>query len=219
MVPNIHVDFSIRLEALSRAVKLVFASTYLEISRSFSESTLHRTEEEKMAVIIQQVVGSRYGDFFYPAISGVVHSYNFYPVSHMQPEDGVAHIALGLGKTVMDGGTSLRFSPKHPEFLPGYSTVEEILENSQRSFYALDLSGLNDTSGVEDDLSLVQIEIDEATSHYPITYLCGTYVHEEHRIRPSLRASGSPVLTFANVLKGISIDINRSIWKHFNLYP
>lgn len=209
MVPNINKDMSMRLGALARAIKLVFASTYLEVSRSFSESTFHRAEEEKMAVIVQQVVGSRQEDFFYPALSGVVHSYNFYPVSPMQPEDGVAHIALGLGKTVMDGGTSLRFSPKHPEFLPGFSTIEEILKNSQRSFYAMKLSGVDTAAAVEKDLSLVQLEIGEAKNHFPLTLLCGTYIHEEHRIRPSLRASGSPVLTFASVLRGKILPLAR----------
>lgn len=209
MVPNMGGDISLRLRALARAVKLVFASTYLEISRSFSESALHRVEEEKMAVIIQQIVGSRYDNFFYPAISGVVQSYNFYPVSRMQPEDGVAHIVLGLGKTVMDGGVSLRFSPKHPEFLPGFSTVEEILENSQRSFYALDLSERGADSDTQGDSSLVQLGVDEAAHHFPIAYLCGMYVPEEHRIRPSLHGAGYPVPTFAAVLKGKSLPLAR----------
>ncbi len=207
MLPNIHSDFSIRYKGLTDAIKLVFASTYLEAARSFAESTLHRVEEEKMAVIVQQIFGQPYGDYFYPAISGVVHSYNFYPVAHMLPEEGVAHIALGLGKTVMDGGVSLRFSPKHPEFLPGFSSVDEILNNAQRSFYALNLSSSCRTNLVAEDLAMVHLEIDEVTGHYPVSYLCDTYVHEEHRIRPSLRHSGYPVLTFSNILKGKSFPL------------
>ena len=217
MLSNAHADMEKRLAALARAIKLVFASTYLEASRSFSESTFHRAEEEKMAVIIQQIIGSRQGDFFYPALSGVVHSYNFYPVSPMRSGEGVAHIALGLGKTVMDGGTSLRFSPKHPEFLPGFSTIEEILENSQRSFYAIRLSDPKERIDVEDDASLVRLEIDEATSHFPLSLLCGTYIHEEQRIRPSLRPNGTPVLTFGNVLKGKSFPFPQVLTRILDL--
>ena len=90
---------------------------------------MHRTEDEKMAVVIQALTGSTQGDYFYPAVSGVAQSYNFYPMAHMQPREGIAHIALGLGKIVVEGGTSLRFSPKYPQFLPQCSTVDDILNN------------------------------------------------------------------------------------------
>jgi hypothetical protein len=129
-----------RLERLLQAIKLVYASTYMETPRSYAKSTLHRLEDEKMAVVIQRLMGRQHGDYFYPAISGVAQSYNFYPISHMKPEEGIAHVALGLGKTVVEGGTSLRFSPRYPQLLPQFSTVEDILKNSQRFFYALKLA-------------------------------------------------------------------------------
>jgi hypothetical protein len=122
------------------AIKLVYASTYSEASRAFSQSTSHRIEDEKMAVMIQQMTGNAYGDYYYPSISGVAQSYNFYPIAHLQPDDGIAHIALGLGKTVVEGGPTLRFSPRHPQYLPQLSTVDDILKNSQRGFYALKMS-------------------------------------------------------------------------------
>jgi len=201
MIPNAHQDLSVRTDQLVQAIKLVYASTFLETSRAFAESTLNRTEEEKMAVIVQQIVGNRYGDMLYPAISGVAQSYNFYPVSHLKPEDGVAHIALGLGKTVVDGGTALRFSPKYPEFLPGFSSVEEILDNSQRMFYALDMAQFPSEFGASYDAPLVRVEIDDVPDQFPVKYLCSTYMPEEHRIRDSSRSGGYPVLTFANLLK------------------
>ena len=97
-----------------------------------------------MAVIIQQLTGEAYGDYFYPALSGVVQSHNFYPVSHMKPEDGIAHIAIGMGKTVVEGEKSVRFSPRYPRILPQFTTVEDILSNCQRYFYALKIRGYPD---------------------------------------------------------------------------
>ena len=114
------------------AVKLVYASTYLEVPKAYAQSTFHRMEDEKMAVTIQQLTGSVCGDYYYPAVSGVAQSYNFYPIAHLKPEEGIAHIALGLGKTVVEGGPSLRFSPRYPQFLPQFSAVDDILKNAQR---------------------------------------------------------------------------------------
>jgi CheY-like chemotaxis protein len=205
MLPNQNVDPSERLAQLELAVKLVYASTYLEIPRAYARSTLHRTEDEKMAVIIQQLSGGRYGDFFYPPLSGVAQSYNFYPLSHMKPEEGIAHIALGLGKTVVEGGTSLRFSPKYPQFLPQFSTVDDILKNSQRFFYALKMVNwskqFDSQDKTKDDATLTKLEIDDAYDHAPVINLSSTYIPEENRIRDTGNVSGYPVLTFASILK------------------
>ncbi|MBF0199950.1 MAG: hypothetical protein HQK66_01300 [Desulfamplus sp.] len=141
MLPNNHPDIKVRLAQLVEAVKLVYASIYQEMPRLLARNSVYRPEEDKMAVIIQQLSGTKNQDHFYPAISGVAQSWNFYPVSYMKPEEGVAHIALGLGKIVVDGGVALRFSPKYPEFLPQFSSVEAILKNAQRYFYALNLDG------------------------------------------------------------------------------
>ena len=201
MIPNNHPDMSQRLELLINAVKLVYASTYLETPRSYAKSTMHRMEEEKMAVIIQQITGSRHKDFFYPAISGVAQSYNFYPVSHMKPEEGIAHIALGLGKTVVEGGAALRFSPKYPQFLTQFSSVEDILKNAQRSFYALNMSSACYDPESCDDVNLVKLEADNAKDHPPVMMLSSSFVPEENRIRDTLIPGGYPVITFAGVLK------------------
>jgi CheY-like chemotaxis protein len=205
MLPNQDLDPAQRLTQLVIAIKLVYASTYLEIPRAYARSTLHRTEDEKMAVIIQQLSGDRYGDYFYPALSGVAQSYNFYPISHMKPEEGIAHIALGLGKTVVEGETSLRFSPKYPQFLPQFSTVDDILKNSQRFFYALKMvdspESLESQGKATDDDTLTKLEIDDAQDHAPVINLSSTYIPEENRIRDAGNVPGYRVLTFAGILK------------------
>jgi hypothetical protein len=113
----------------------VYASTYYKGPKAFSKRVGHRTEEEQMAVIIQKLVGSQYGDSFYPAISGGGQSHNYYPFARMKPEEGIVTLAMGLGKTVVEGEKTLRFSPAHPQLLPQRSTVEDILENAQRSIF------------------------------------------------------------------------------------
>jgi len=129
-VANDHEDMDCRLDQLINAIKMVYASTYYKAPKAFTIGVGNRTESEKMAVIIQQVVGSCYNSFFYPAISGVAQSKNYYPFSRMKPEDGIVTIAMGLGKAVMEGEKSLRFCPRFPQILPQRSTLKDILENA-----------------------------------------------------------------------------------------
>ncbi len=197
MLPNNHPSFEVRVSQLINAVKLVYASTWFEAPRAFSKST-GQTMEDSMGVIIQQLVGCQQGDYFYPAIAGVAQSYNYYPVGKMLAEEGIAHIALGFGKTVVEGESSLRFSPKYPEYLPQFSTVPDILKHSQRKFYALDCrenGRLNTTNS-----NLVSREINNAVTEHPVRFLCSTYNSQEDRIRDT-DLPGYKVLTFAPVLK------------------
>lgn len=197
MLTNSDPDFEVRLGQLVRAVKLVYASTWFEGPRSFSRS-INQDAEDSMAVIIQQLAGRRYGTYFYPAVSGTIQSYNFYPLSPMQPEDGIAYIALGFGKTVVEGEGSLRFSPTYPKNLPQLSTTEDILKNTQRWFYCLDW---RDPAGFNPENSnLIRREIDEAADEYPVRMLSSTYFPEEDRIRDA-DMPGPKVLTFASLLK------------------
>jgi len=201
MLPNIHPDPIVRLERLITAIQLVYASTYFESPRSYAKSTFHRMEDEAMAVVIQQLTGSTVGDYFYPAVAGVAQSYNFYPISHLKPEEGIAHIALGLGKTVVEGGTSLRFSPRYPQFLPQFSTVDDILKNSQRFFYALNMKEFPEKLGIDENATLANLEIDACLNHAPLKRMSSTYLPQDHRIRDGVHATGYPVLTFADILK------------------
>jgi hypothetical protein len=201
MITNDCPDFEQRLAHLLYAVKLVYASTYYKGPKAFSKRVGHRTEEEQMAVIIQKLVGSRYGDSFYPAVSGVAQSHNYYPFAQMKPEEGIATIAMGLGKTVVEGEKTLRFSPAHPQVIPQRSTVDDILENAQRYFYALKME--NTCHGLEtnDAANLWHREVVDAEGEPPMHFLASTYVPEEHRIRDTVHIPGLRVLTFAHILK------------------
>ena len=201
MLPNNHRSRSVRLERLVMAIKLVYASTYYETPRAYARSTYHRMEDEKMAVVIQRLTGSASGDYFYPAVSGVAQSYNFYPIAHLKPEEGIARIALGLGKTVVEGGTSLRFSPRYPQFLPQFSAVDDMLKNSQRRFYVLKMSDFPRDLGTNEDATLARLDVDEASDHPPVKLVASTYSAQEHRIRDGAQTGGYLVVTFANILK------------------
>jgi hypothetical protein len=201
MIPNNHPDLSVRLQHLIKAIKLVYASTYFEGPKAFSRSILNQPHLEAMAVVVQQLAGEQYGDFFYPAISGVAQSHNFYPVSPMKPEDGICLIAVGLGKTVVEGERALRFSPKYPHILPQFSTVDDILGNAQRSFYALRIRNYPANLKFREYYNLDKREVDEAKTEYPVRTLASTYIPEEHRIRDGFFPQGYPVLTFAPILK------------------
>jgi hypothetical protein len=201
MIPNNHPDLNKRLEQLLLAIKLVYASTYCQNARAYVKSTFHRTEDEKMGVVIQKLTGKQYGDYFYPSISGVAQSYNYYSIAYMKPEDGLAHVALGLGKIVVEGGAALRFCPKYPQFLPQFSTVDDMLQNSQRFFYALKLTKFPDDLPFNEDATLERLEINDAVHDAPVRHLCSTYSAQDHRIRDGVQTSGYPVCTFANILK------------------
>ncbi|MFC1859274.1 PEP/pyruvate-binding domain-containing protein, partial [Thermodesulfobacteriota bacterium] len=201
MIANNDPDPVVRLAQLIKAIKLVYASTYLTASRSYAKSTSYRTEEEKMAVVLQRLTGSEHNGYFYPALSGVAQSYNFYPISYMKSEEGIAHIALGLGKTVVEGGVALRFSPKYPQFLPQFSTVDDVLKNSQRFFYALEMTDFPKDFETVDDATLARLEIEDVRDQATIKNLCSTYCAEDHRVRDTAGIPGYLVLTFARILK------------------
>ncbi|MFH2093908.1 MAG: PEP/pyruvate-binding domain-containing protein [Pseudomonadota bacterium] len=205
MLPNSHPSLEKRLNRLILAIKLVYASTYLKAPRSYARSTMHRTEDEEMAVVLQQLTGKAYEGYFYPAVSGVIQSYNFYPISHLNAEDGISHIALGLGKIVMEGGKTLRVCPRYPQFLPQFSIVDDILENSQKYFYALKLDEFPDDDKFVNlkasDPTLVKLDLSDAVDHPVVRALCSTFHFQDNRIRDSFSSNGFPVLTFASILK------------------
>ncbi len=204
MLPNAHPNIEKRLEQLIIAIKLVYASTYLKAPRSYAKSTMHRTEDEEMAVVLQQLTGTTYNNYFYPSISGVAQSYNFYPISHLKAEEGITHIALGLGKIVMEGGQTLRFCPKYPQFLTQFSMIDDILENSQKYFYALKLDEFPDddelTSGHMQDPTVAKLDLSDAVDHPDVKALSSTYHVQDNKIRDSFSNKGFPVLTFADIL-------------------
>ncbi len=194
---NNHPVFAERLSQLESAVKLVYASTWFESPRAFSKAT-GQGRDDAMAVIIQQVAGRDYGGWWYPALSGVVQSHNYYPVMSMRADEGIASIALGIGKTVVEGEKSLWFSPAHPQRLVQFSTVDDMLSNSQRQFYALDM-GTNSCLQRQHS-NLVRRNIQDAEDEQPVRMLASTYIADEHRVRDA-HLPGPKIITFAQILK------------------
>lgn len=193
---NNHPDFDERFSQLESVIKLVYASTWFESPLAFSKVASQR-REDSMAVIIQQLVGGQYGSYFYPAVSGVAQSHNFYPVLDMNADEGITHIALGVGKTVVEGGKSLWFSPAKPKKLVQFATVESMLNSSQREFYALDMC----SRCVQRDTSnLVLRTVQEAEKELPVAMLASTYIAEEDRVRDAC-LPGIKIMTFAQLLK------------------
>lgn len=200
MLSNDQPDLQERLGRLTGAVKRVWASTFFEGPRAYAKRVGHKLDECAMAVIVQPVVGSHHGRYYYPAISGVAQSSNYYPLGGMKAEDGLATIALGLGKQVVTGERALRFCPKYPRRLIQRSTVEEVLDFAQRGFYALEM-GSRISWDAEHRDDVVRRQLSDALDEGPVQQLAGTYVPAEHRIRDTFQAVGQRVLTFANVLK------------------
>ncbi len=201
MLPNGEGDLEQRLAQLSRAIRLVYSSVYFRGAKSYLTSTPYKVEDEKMAVVIQRVVGRARGDLFYPDLSGVAQSYNFYPVSYMKPEDGVAQVAMGLGKLVVEGGTALRFCPRYPQLLPQFLTPQDVFRHSQKHFFALDLAADPDLLLLDDGATLRRLSLSKAPKDETLDLLTSVYDLDENVFREDRFARGPRALTFANILK------------------
>ncbi len=201
MLPNDHPDIEERLRQLIKAILLVHASTFCAGPKAFSQRMGKQTEDEKMAVIVQRLMGRSHRGFFYPTLAGVAQSHNFYPFGRARPEDGCATIALGLGKTVVEGGSALRFCPRHPKILPQFSSVEDVLRNSQRVFYALRMGGGTAPGSTMDEPNLVRRDVADAEGEPPLVHAASSYIPEENRVRDVGSGPGYRVVTFASLLK------------------
>lgn len=201
MLPNNNPDYKKRLKQLCRAIKLVFASVFYKSPKEYVKNTYFRIEEEKMAVIIQQVVGRQYNDKFYPVISGIAQSYNYYPISYMEPDDGVVQLALGLGAVVVEGAQTYRFSPKYPQMNPPYSSAVEFMRKSQNYFYAINMSNPNLRVINNEKFSLNRCELNDAEADGTLFFVASTFSGQDNAIRDTISINGPRVLTFANMLK------------------
>lgn len=201
MIPCCMSDPEERLDLTLQAIKLVFATCFHEKARAYLKSTGNRHEDEKMAVMIQDIVGEQHGDYFYPTFAGNLQTYNFYPMDKIVREDGMANVALGLGRTVVNGEKSLRFSPKHPSVLLQFYDRKSIFRNSQSHFYALKLKNETRTlTGSEaDNLELLPLEV--AEEHGVLGPVASVYSAESDNFRESLFEDGPRIITFANILK------------------
>lgn len=202
VLPNWTGGMTDRLKKLCEAIKLVYASVFFQAPKSFLDSSIHHQEEEKMAVIIQELAGQRYGENrFYPTFSGVAQSINYYPFGQMEREDGIAYVALGLGKTVVEMEKSLRFCPKYPQKLPQFSSPQSILDNSQRHFYALNLTGDDDFLTAGESAHLGRYDLSVAEEDGSLKWVGSVLNPEDNILRDSLTSQGTRVVTFADILK------------------
>ena len=191
------------LRSLSDAIKAVYASVFYQDSKAYMTATSNLIDQEKMAIVLQEVVGTQYGDHYYPTISGVARSLNFYPIGNEKAEDGIANIALGLGKYIVDGGLTLRFSPRHPHNILQMSSTDFALRETQTRFYALDLNPENivDKFSVDDAFNLKKLTLKEADADGSLKFITSTYDPYDMIIRDGYYPGGRKILSFVNVLQ------------------
>ncbi len=200
MLSNASHDPLVRFEQLSRAVKLVYASTYSKSARNYLGRTSHLLDEEKMAVVIQQISGTRHEDVYYPSFSGVAQSHNFYPLPPVQPSDGNLNVAAGLGITVVDGCQSLRFSPKHPGRIYQFANTKAYFSHSQQQMLALDMADKKADSW-ESDGNIVTLNLEDMERHGTLDALASTYSPDNDRFYEGTSRPGPRVITFAPILQ------------------
>lgn len=200
MVPKIEEKYDM-LRTVSDAIKAVYASVFYKDSKAYMTATSNLIDQEKMAIVLQEVVGSRYNDHFYPTMSGVARSLNFYPIGNEKAEDGIANIALGLGKYIVDGGQTLRFSPRHPHSILQMSTMDFVLRETQTRFYALDLKNMAEAFSVDDAFNLVKLGLKDADAEGSLKYIVSTYDPYDQIIRDGYYPGGRKILSFVNILQ------------------
>jgi hypothetical protein len=199
LLPNNHPEFDTRLRQMEDAVKLVFASIYSKTARTYFEAINYKVEQEKMAVVIQEVAGNRFEDAFYPHISGTAQSFNFYPFAHMTPQDGFAVIAAGLGQYVVEGERAFRFSPAYPAL--DIVSLKDIYKNSQVYFYAVDMAKKDINLLEGENAGLITLDISHAERHGTLKHSASVYNPDDDSISPGLDSAGPRVINFANILK------------------
>lgn len=200
MIPYLTDKYEM-LRMLSDAIKGVYASVYYKDSKSYMQATSNVIDQEKMAVILQEVVGTQYGDRFYPSISGVARSINYYPINDELAEEGTVSLALGLGKYIVDGGLTLRVCPYHPDKVLQTSEMEMALRETQTRFYALDLKNMGQNFSLDDGFNLLKLPVKEAENDGSLNYIASTYDPYDMVIRDGIYPGGRKVITFANILQ------------------
>jgi len=201
MLPNSHKDKTEKLNQLCEAITRVYASTFFKAPKSLMDNISHRHEEEKMAVIIMELAGIEHNNIFYPTFSGVAQSYNYYPVSYMKRNEGVVFTALGLGKTIVDGEKSLRFSPKYPDILSQYYSIKSTISNSQNKFYALNMNKGKNPIKSGESRNLKSYDLSVAEKNGSLKHLASVISNEDNILRDSLKYNGCRVITFSGILK------------------
>ncbi|WP_280745528.1 MULTISPECIES: PEP/pyruvate-binding domain-containing protein [unclassified Parabacteroides] len=200
MVPKNQDKYEM-LRTVSDAIKAVYASVFYKDSKAYMTATSNLIDQEKMSIVLQEVVGSQYNHHFYPTISGVARSLNFYPIGNEKAEDGIVNIALGLGKYIVDGGLTLRFSPLHPHNILQLSTMEFALRETQTRFYALDLENLADQFSIDDSFNLLRLSVKDADADGSLRYIVSTYDPYDQIVRDGYYPGGRKIISFTNILQ------------------
>jgi len=209
LLPNNHPDIEVRLKQTMDAIKLVYASIFSSNARTYFDAIGYKIEEEKMAIVIQEVVGNTYENAYYPHISGTAQSHNYYPVAHMKPEEGFAVAAVGLGMYVVEGDKTYRFSPAYPQ--TDINTAKDLYKSSQVYFYAVDLNKMNFNLLDGEEAGLVKLDISEAEKHGNLKHCASVYDSDGDRIIPGIDSYGPRVVNFANILKYDYIPMAQTI--------
>lgn len=210
ILPNWSRHLDNRVQELGKAIKLIYASVFFQAPKLFLDSSVHHHEEEKMAVIIQELAGQSYNEYrFYPTFSGIAQSMNYYPFGSNKREDGIAYLALGLGKTVVEREQSLQFCPANPQVLPQFQSPKAILQNSQRSFYALNLKSVDDIMSKGENVHIERCNLSVAEADGALKWVGSVLAKQDDILRDSLDYPGPRVVTFASILK----------WNTFPLAP
>ena len=200
MIPYLD-DKDEMLRMLAAAIKSVYASVYFKDSKAYMTATRNVIDQEKMAVILQEVVGKRYGDHFYPNFSGVLRSINYYPLGYEKSEEGIASLALGLGKYIVDGGQTLRVSPYHPTQVLQTSDMEIALRQTQTQFYALDMKRVGVDFKVDDGFNILKLKVKDAENDGALNFIASTYDANDRVIRDGLYDGGRKIVSFNGVLR------------------
>jgi CheY-like chemotaxis protein len=200
MIPRVP-DNKQMVQMLSDAIKEVYASVYYKVSKAYMMATSNVIDEEKMGIILQEICGSRHENIFYPTLSGVARSINYYPIGSEKAEDGIANVAFGLGKLIVDGGLSLRFSPKHPKKILQLNSPETAVRNTQKEFYALDLNIDSFVPSTDDGINLLKLNIKDVANNNAMKYLASTYDHNNQILYDGISRPGKRIISFANILQ------------------
>jgi hypothetical protein len=211
MIPNNQLDADSRFRKLVEAVKFIYASTFFKDAKNYIQATKHTTAEEKMAVIIQEVVGLRHGQRFYPHISGVARSYNFYPLGHAKPSDGVVDLALGLGRTIVDDGIAWSYSPAYPQANPPYNTLDDLLGQAQHEFWAINMGPPPEFNPIQETEYLMKFSLEDAEKDDVLRFIASTYRAQDDKIVYGIAEKGPRIIDFAPILKFDLLPLNKML--------
>lgn len=212
MIPYVNDRYEM-VRLLSSAIKAVYASVYYKDSKSYMEATHNLIDQEKMAIVLQEMVGSQYGNHFYPAISGVARSINYYPIGNEKTEDGIVNMAFGLGKYIVDGNMGLRFSPLHASKILQLSSLDFALRDTQTQYYALDLDSVAKDFTIDDGFNLLKLRLREAEKEGPLRFVASTYDPQDQIIRDGFYEGGRKIISFVNILQHDMFPLNEILEK------